>query len=88
MSNKNCVSLFSSSVQINKTIEELIAKFCRLEECYTQNKYALEENMCRSYFKNTTTRGPVVDLLYNYHLKTPLLAYAFLIPQHYAVYLH
>jgi len=33
---KNCVSLFSSSVQINKEIEEQIATFWRLEKCYTQ----------------------------------------------------
>ncbi|XP_022170758.1 uncharacterized protein LOC111034046 [Myzus persicae] len=58
ISNKNCVSLFSSSVQINKTIEEQIARFWRLEECYTQDTYTLEEKMCRSHFENTTTRGP------------------------------
>jgi len=58
MSNKNRVSLFSSNVQINKTIEEQIAKFWRLEECHTQNTYTLEEKTCRGYFENTTTRCP------------------------------
>lgn len=53
----NCVSLFSSSVQINKQIEEQITTFWRLEECYTQDTYTPEEKTCRSYFENTTIRG-------------------------------
>jgi hypothetical protein len=32
--------------------------FWRLEECYTQDIYTLEEKACRSYFVKTTTRVP------------------------------
>lgn len=58
ISNRNCVSLFSSSVQVNKQIEEQITKFWRLEECYTPDTYTLKEKTCRSYFEKTTVRGP------------------------------